>query len=69
MIQTASRLGLAEGPLVDIAMEEPVETPLDGHVGRPDVMDRQGSISAAKGPGQLAKEVFKPRNCLMDLFG
>ena len=48
---------------------ESVVTPSDSYVGRPVVMERRGCVAAAKGPGQLAKEVLKPRDYLMDFFG
>lgn len=47
----------------DVATKKPVETTSDDYVGGPVVMDRRGSVSAVKGPGQLAKEV------LLGLFG
>ncbi|MEW3929481.1 hypothetical protein QOZ71_30155, partial [Pseudomonas aeruginosa] len=41
----------------DVATKKPVETTSDDYVGGPVVMDRRRSVSAVKGPGQLAKEV------------
>ena len=41
----------------NVATEKPVET-TDDYVWRPVVMDRRGSVSAIKGPGQLAKEIL-----------
>ena len=57
-IQTASGPGIADGPSGAVTMKEPVETTSDDYVSRPVMMDRQGSVSAVKGPGQLEKEVL-----------
>jgi hypothetical protein len=69
VIQRASRPELAGGPQLDVATGEPVETPSNGYIGRPVVMDQRGSMSAAKCPVQLVKDVLKLRKCLMDRFG